>query len=288
MIPTLRVLRPGPQTLVQDLGRPGLADLGVSPSGAFDAAAHRLAQRLVGNPEHAAGLEILLGDLELIALRPVTVAITGATAPLYSHATGIGAGVATTLPAGSQLSIGQATAGARIYLAVHGGLAAPRTLGSSARDVLSGLGPAPLRAGDVVHAHATAGHVPGIGQTALPRHPQLSTLRVVLGPRQDWFTTQSLAEMVRADYQVAASSNRIGIRLVGPPLHRRDDRELPPEPMVRGAIQVPPDGQPVILGADHPTTGGYPVAATVLAADVDRCAQLRPGDSVQFRLANPE
>jgi biotin-dependent carboxylase-like uncharacterized protein len=281
----IAVVKAGLLTTVQDLGRPGYAHLGVARSGALDQPALLRANRLVGNPDTAAGLETTLTGATLRAESAVTIAITGAPALVSVDGTPAEFGAAVTVPAGSLLEIGAASAGVRSYLAVAGGITVAPVLGSRSTDTLSGLGPPPLRPGYVL---------PVGGQPALPLDPPdpASTsdrpdaevvLRIRLGPRYDWFGVPAREALVSEAYTLSVKSNRVGARLTGAPLGRAVTGELPSEGIVLGAVQVPADGQPLIFLADHPTTGGYPVIAVVERADLPLLAQARPGTTVRFQ-----
>ena len=282
----LTVLRAGPLTTVQDLGRPGYAHLGVPRSGAVDGASLRLANRLVGNPESSAGLETTLVGVDIRLDRARYVAITGALAPITIDGRQIGAGAAVYLPAGATLRVGSALRGLRSYLAVGGGLAVPPVLGSRATDRLSGLGPPPLRSGDTVPLGRVTAPPPGADAVPAPLLPDEPVLRIRPGPRADWFGPEALTLLATERYTVSPDSDRIGIRLAGPPLARAVHQELPSEGLVLGAVQVPTDGQPVLFLADHPTTGGYPVVGVVDPADIWLAAQARPGMPMRFRLVS--
>ncbi|MER8186802.1 biotin-dependent carboxyltransferase family protein [Kitasatospora sp. NPDC094015] len=277
----LAVVRPGPLTTVQDLGRRGVAHLGVPRAGALDEPALRAANRLVGNPDGAAALETTLGGVALRALAPAVVAVTGAPAPVTVDGRPAPWGAAVALPAGAVVEVGAATHGVRSYLAVAGGLAVPPVLGSRSADLLSGLGPPPLAAGDRLPVGPAAAG-PRAGLVPLPGPPGELVLRLRPGPHDDWFA--DLAGLARAVHRVAAASNRVALRTEGPPLARARGGELPSAGMVLGAVQVPPDGHPVIFLADHPTTGGYPVVGVVPRADLAAAAQARPGTPVRFLL----
>jgi biotin-dependent carboxylase-like uncharacterized protein len=270
----IEIVAPGPLTLVQDLGRPGFAGLGVPRSGAFDAVALRLGNRLVGNPEGAAALEILHGGLLLRAHDAVTVALTGAPCP------GLDWGRPRTLAAGAELRLGAAPTGMRAYLAVRGGIDAEPVLGSCSTDLLSGLGPPIVRAGTRLRVGA-AGTV-AIASVDAVRRPVTPRLTISLGPRLDWFAPEALGTLTSTAWIVRPESDRIGLRLDGPPLARVWPGELASEPALPGAVQVPPDGRPIVFGPDGPVTGGYPVIAVV--DDLATAAQLRPGDAVRFAL----
>jgi biotin-dependent carboxylase-like uncharacterized protein len=271
----IEVLATGPLATVQDLGRLGYQQLGVARSGAADLRAHRLANRLVGNGENAATIEITAGGLTVRLHAAATIALTGAPC-----AGAPGWQVALTLPAGHRLALGAAERGLRSYLALRGGIAVEPVLGSRATDLLSGLGPPVLTAGTTLAVGADIAGEPA-GEPAPQPMPSAAGIRVLPGPRPDWFADP--AELFGEPWTVQPESNRIGIRLAGTPLRRSRSGELAPEPMLPGAIQVPPSGQPIILFRDAPVTGGYPVIGVLPAVELDRVAQLRPGDAVRFR-----
>jgi biotin-dependent carboxylase-like uncharacterized protein len=278
----LEIIRPGPLATVQDLGRPGYAHLGVPPSGAADPASLRRANALAGNPAGAAGLEFTLGRAVLRWPAAATVAVTGAPLPLTLDGEPAPLDTPFTVAAGATLTLGAPSAGVRTYLAVAGGLTVEPVLGSRSADLLSGLGPRPLRAGDRLPIGPVS---PAPAQDVSPRPASgeaIVSLRVRPGPRDDWFTPAALRLLTEAVYQVTPASNRTGLRLAGPPLERARPGELPSEGLVTGAIEVPPDGQPILLLADHPATGGYPVIAVIRTADLGAAAQLRPGQKVRF------
>ncbi len=270
---------------VQDAGRPGLAHLGVPRGGWLDPPAARWANRLVGNSEGAAVLEVTLGGLRLRASGAASarwVAVTGATRVVQVDGGPRAYGRAERLPAGAELCLGPAATGVRSYLAVGGGLAVEPVLGSRATDTLAWVGPPRVVPGTMLPLGEPAG-----GPAAADAAPTLrpGPLRVDPGPRADWFAADALDRLCAASYAVGGDSDRVGLRLDGARPERIRAGELPSEGMVLGAVQVPPDGRPVVLLADHPTTGGYPVLAVVRADDVACCAQLRPGQSVRFRRA---
>jgi biotin-dependent carboxylase-like uncharacterized protein len=279
----LRVAAPGPLTTVQDLGRPGYAHLGVPPGGALDSDALRLANRLVGNPENAAGLEATFGGLAIVLDRPGYLALTGAPAPLTVDGHPAPLYAPFPVPAGVRVALGTPGTGVRSYLAVAGGVAVAPVLGSRATDVLSGLGPAALSTGDELPVGDPAGP-PSTVDTA-PAWPPGDgyTLRLHPGPRDDWFTEGALDVLTSQPYHVTLDSNRIGLRMSGPVLTRSRTEELRSEGLVTGAVQVPASGQPVVFLADHPTTGGYPVIGVVDPRDLAVAAQARPGARLTFR-----
>ncbi|TWE11253.1 biotin-dependent carboxyltransferase family protein [Rudaeicoccus suwonensis] len=279
---SLQVLRAGPLATIQDLGRPGHGEVGVTPGGAADRAAVIAANRLVGNEISAAGIELLMGGLTVRATSRRLVAVTGAPAEVRVDGRPVAFGAALTMRAGETLSIGVPQVGLRTYLAVRGGVQAPLLYGSAASSPAAGLGPAPLAPGD---------HL-SIGEATNSPQPQAFQpgrwigdveVGVILGPRDDWFTHVAIDILTHSAWSATGELDRVGIRLTGPTLQRARFDELLSEGMVRGAIQVPPNGQPLVFLADHPTTGGYPVIAVVRDSDVDRLAQVRPGDRVRFR-----
>jgi len=297
MSPSLIVVKPGPLSLIQDTGRPGLASIGVGRSGAADRGAYALANRLAGNAPGVAAIECTFGGLAVRAQGDVRVAITGASCPATVDGDSAPHEAVIDLQDGQTLALRTPTSGLRSYLAVRGGIDVPAVLGSRSTDTLAGLGPAALRRGDDLP----------IGRDWLDSEPSetpadspdstrdVLTLRAILGPRDDWFVTP--ADLGGGDWVVSPRSNRVGLRLDRPApaehdndpqqpraLRRKDFRELPSEGVVLGAVQVPPSGQPVLFLADHPMTGGYPVIAVVLDSDIDLAAQARPGQRLRFKL----
>jgi biotin-dependent carboxylase-like uncharacterized protein len=261
----------------------------VGHSGAADLPALLLANRLLGNPEAAAALEVTFGGLELVAHGGATVVLTGAPCPVAVDGRQWGAHTVVWVPDGARLRVGTPAWGLRSYLAVRGGISLAPLLGSRSGDTLAALGPAPLAPGDRLPVGAVRGPLPGadVVPVRMPGDGDV-VLRVVDGPRADWFTPAAHAALLSEAYEVTADSNRVGMRLSGTPLERVAEHELSSEGMVCGALQVPPSGQPTLFLADHPVTGGYPVIAVVVHTDVPRAAQVRPGQRITFtRLATP-
>ncbi|HEV7627564.1 MAG TPA: biotin-dependent carboxyltransferase family protein [Streptomyces sp.] len=289
----LQVVRAGALTTVQDLGRPGHAHLGVPRSGALDEPAHRLANRLVGNPESAATLETTLNGCTLRATggtgTALAAVVTGAPCAVTVDGRPAPWGVPFRLPAGAVLEAGPAERGVRSYLGFSGGVDAAPVLGSRATDLLSGLGPEPLRDGERLRIGAPgesrgAAAATDVAHWAAP--PSRLLLPVVYGPRTDWFTRAAVRTLVTGEYRVSSASNRIGLRLEGPVLERARDEELPSEGIASGALQVPPEGRPVVFLADHPVTGGYPVIGVVPQEALAAVAQAVPGTPVRFKAAS--
>ncbi|KOX22094.1 biotin-dependent carboxyltransferase family protein [Nocardiopsis sp. NRRL B-16309] len=279
----LEVVAAGPMTTVQDTGRFGHADLGVGRSGAADADSYARANRLLANPPGAAALETTMGGLRVRARGPVTVAVTGAPVPLTVGGRGAATDTVLHLPDGTELAMGLPPRGLRSYLAVRGGVDVRPVLGSRSTDVLAGLGPEPPVPGSVLPVGPPPRDFPVVDHVcAAPVSGDRITLRVVLGPRQDWFTGRALETLLSGEYEVTPRSDRVGARLSGPALERSHPGELPSEGMVAGSLQVPPGGEPVLFLADHPVTGGYPVVAVIRSADLPRAAQARPGTRIRF------
>jgi biotin-dependent carboxylase-like uncharacterized protein len=268
----IEVVSPGLLLTVQDRGRPGLAHLGVPPSGAADANAYELGNRLVGNPPGAAALEATMDGPVLRFDRPTLVALTGATTPEVRTV--------------EELDVGRCVGGVRTYVCVRGGIDVEPVLGSRSSDLLTGLGPRPLQAGDVLGIGFTAAESATIHLETVPTNglPETPVLRVVPGPRDDWFTPAALEALCAEEWRVSSSSNRVGIRLEGPPLERARHDELLSEGLVTGALQVPASGRPILLMHDHPTTGGYPVIAVVRSDDLWLAGQLAPRQYVRFAI----
>lgn len=277
------VVSPGPLTTVQDLGRPGFASLGVPLAGAADRAALRAANRLVGNAAGAAGLETTLSGPTLLFETDAVVAVAGARCAVSVGDEVLGAGCAVTVRRGRTVRLGPAVEGLRSYLAVRGGIDVDPVLGSRSTCTLSGLGPAALAVGDRLPIGSAVEGAVGSAEE-LPEIAAEPVLRVVPGPRDDAFVAGALDALTSSSYAVSSSSDRTGVRLEGPVLKRISRGELPSEGVVPGAVQVPPDGQPILFLGNCPTTGGYPVIGVVLSADLAHAAQARPGTRLRFRL----
>jgi len=285
---TLEILRTGPLALVQDLGRTGLAHLGVTRSGAADRRAHTLANRLVANPDDWATVEIMFGGFTArVCDGSLDIAVTGADADPAVDGIPFGTNSIHHAKAGEIISLHTPEAGMRSYLAVRGGIDVEPVLGSRSFDVMSAIGPQPLQAGDVLPIGRHTDDYPELDQAPVaPIQDRILDLRVMPGPRDDWFADPDA--LVHTVWTASDRSDRVGMRLSGTPMrHRWPERQLPSEGATRGAIQVPPNGQPVILGPDHPVTGGYPVAGVIIDADIDKVAQVRPGQTVRLHWSRP-
>ena len=288
-LPWLRVVQPGLQTTVQDTGRIGSARYGVSSSGAADPDALALGNALLANPPDAAALEIAGGAASFEALGACVVAVTGAPCSVSVNGRRMAAGVAFALVASEMLEIGALTAGMRVYFGVAGGVAVPPVMGSRATDLRAGLGGLngrALRTGDVLARGPMDGAAEGriLSPELMRRAPGSDwRLRILPGPLGGP-SPDALEALLRASFSVDARSDRVGVRLRqvdGPCL---EGGQKLSEGLPRGAVQVPPDGEPILLLAEAQATGGYHVPAVVISADLWRIGQLRPGDTVRFRL----
>ncbi|HET9872316.1 MAG TPA: biotin-dependent carboxyltransferase family protein [Propionibacteriaceae bacterium] len=282
----LEVLATGPLALIQDFGRPGQAAVGVSESGAADRWSFQLGARLLAQDYRAASIEITFGGLAVRAHGEVMGVLTGARAPARRNGVAEAYCAPFMLRDQQTLQLGQPQEGLRSYLSVRGGIDVPTVLGSRATDLLSGLGPDPLQVGDLLPVGPAPRHFPVVDVAPVPS-PSAGplTLRAILGPREDWLADPRM--LATTSWTVSSRSDRIGIRLEGRALERHPShagQELPTEGVVRGAIQIPASGEPVIFLADHPVTGGYPVAAVLTEDDSDLAAQAVPGQVLRIAL----
>ena len=301
---SIRVIAPGPFSTLQDLGRRGRGHQGVARAGAFDLHSHRLANRLVGNREEAATIEILFGPCEYEAMRDVVLALTGTDVMITIRGTKLiteGAGgfrqqVSTrdevcsrafVVRSGERVAVGVPAHGLRTYLAVRGGFDMPPVLGSRSYDSLGQIGPPPLRAEDTLSIGSVVAADPWFEPIPLRPASDLISVPLMLGPRHDWLSNASLAALGLLTWTVDPASNRTGIRFAGPRLERRVG-ELASEAMIPGAVQLPPSGLPIVLGPDGGTTGGYPVIGVIGQSGMDALAQRRPGEEIRFHVLSVE
>jgi antagonist of KipI len=285
---SLEVVEGGLLTTVQDRGRPGRRRFGVGAAGAMDVHALAEGNRVVGNTGDAAGLECTAAGPTLRFPAPATFAVTGADLGATLHRADLGPwpvppGVRVRAREGNVLSFAGHQRGCRAYVALGGGIDVPLVLGSRSTDLPGGFGgflARALRAGD----HLAVGSRITLAAAAAPEPgpvpgDEVTTLRVVLGPQDDHFAPDALQRFLSTEYPVAATSDRVGCRLQGPALAHAGPSEIVSDGMLPGCVQVPPDGQPIVMGPDSPTTGGYPKIATVITADRPRLAQLLPGQA---------
>jgi antagonist of KipI len=286
----IRILEPGLLTTVQDLGRVGYQKFGVSPSGAMDGFALIVANRLVGNPDHAAGLEITVQGPKLQFETSAVIALMGADLSATVNQTPLSLWTSVQVRSGDRLSVGPRRSGARAYLAVAGGIDVPLVLGSRATDLrcrLGGLEGRNLAKGDLLQGgnlpSDVARHVGLVCPLSLrPALSPIPTLHLIAGPHTNEFAPDALTALCSAPYRLMPDSNRMGYRLEGPPLRHERGAAGISDAVTIGALQVLPDQQPVLLMADRQTTGGYPKIGVVISVDLPQAAQVMPGDHVQF------
>ena len=289
---TLAIREPGPQTTVQDLGRSGHLRSGIPPSGPVDRRALILANRLVGNPDGAAGLECAFMGPRFAVDGPSAIAVTGAEVPVTVNGQPAPRWATILLARGDVVKVGIARVGVRAYVAVAGGLDVPPVLGSRAtylRGRLGGLDGRELRAGDrlpVVPAAVPA--VRALRPEAVPDLAGAPAIRVVLGPQADRFTEEGIAAFLEGPYEMLQHSDRMGARLRGPRIAHTRGHDIISDGTALGSIQVPGDGQPIVLLVDRQSTGGYTKIATVCSFEIGRIAQVRPGQRLAFHAVGVE
>lgn len=278
----IRILEVGPLATVQDLGRRGWGHLGVPRSGPVDPPSHHFVNRLVGNAPGAATIEILRGGMAVQFLTATTFALGGAPVPARLGRRPVPHDATLWAAAGTTLTMEAPVLGLWSYLAIRGGIDIAPQLGSRSTDILSGLGPAPLTAGQEISAgDLIAGGPQGVDIPRALSHGRVE-LDITPGPRADWFTPRSHEHLVGATWSLTQDTNRIAARLSGPALALREPAELPTEGIHLGSIQIPASGQPIVHLANHPPTGGYPVIAIVTESTLPRLAQAVPGAEIRF------
>jgi len=282
----IRILDPGPQTTVQDLGRTGQMRYGIPPSGPVDRVAFVLANRLVGNPDTAAALECTLLGPRFEVDAPGAIAVTGADMPVTVNGREASRWATINVKPGDVVKLGAARAGVRSYVAVSGGLDVPLVLGSRStylRGRLGGVEGRALRKGDELRVFAAGDVRPRrVEPRAIPDYAGVAPVRVVLGPQADRFTGDGIRALLEGAYQVLPQSDRMGARLSGPRVEHARGHDIISDGIALGSIQVPGDGQPIVLLVDRQSTGGYTKVATVCSCDVGRVGQARPGQSLRF------
>jgi antagonist of KipI len=287
----LVVIEPGLLTTVQDLGRPGYQRVGIPPSGPLDRAAFVLANRLVGNPDGAAGLELTLRGPRLEVRRACLVAVTGAEMGFSINGREAPTWTAVRLGPGDVIAFRMVAAGCRAYLAVAGGLDTPLVLGSRAtylRGRLGGVEGRALQKGDALPLGKPVVPLDRLEERAVPPsrrppYPAEIECRVILGPQDDRFTPDGIAAFLEGPYEVTPHADRMGYRVKGPLVAHARGHDIISDGIPLGGIQVPGEGQPIVLLADRQTTGGYTKIATVISVDISRLGQAKPGHRVRFR-----
>lgn len=281
----LQVIQGGLVSQIQDLGRFGQAHLGMTTSGSADPFAHRIANRLLGNDDNAPVIEISLGGAEFVALNHITIALCGADCPLYINQQAIANWQSHHLNAGDRLSIGMATKGIRIYLAIREGFKVKPQFGSASttiRESIGGLNGQALCPNQILTVpKLTVCKLQQLAISERPTYPDSLQLRVVLGYQVQQFPSHQVTRFLHHDYRISNQSDRMGYRLNGAAIISNQS-QLYSEGICYGAIQIPPDGQPIILLNDRQTIGGYPKIGSVFSLDCAKLAQSKPGISVSF------
>lgn len=293
MKPLLRILDPGASTTVQDAGRIGFRQYGVPPTGCLDRFAHRVANILVGNPDNAAVLEMTFIGAGFEILGEADMALTGADMPLSVNNRPVTPWSKFRVKAGDQVNIGQVRSGCRAYLAVTGGINVPKVMdsfSSYAGAHIGGYRGRTLQRGDMLAGNDLELIDDGrcVPESWIPQHPANITLRVIPGPQQEFFA-ESLSTFFNSTFSVSSQAGRKGYRLEGPEISIQPGmpKSIISEPCLPGCIQVPEDGQPIILLGEQ-TVGGYAKIATVISTDIDLIAQAMPGDSIRFKSVDIE
>jgi len=283
----IRIVDPGPLTTVQDLGRPGQLRSGIPASGALDRYAFTLANRLVGNDDNAAALECTLIGMRFEVEHACALAVTGADMPLTINGSAAPSWQTIALQAGDKVKLGPARAGVRTYIAFGGGIDVPLALGSRStyvRGRMGGLEGRALRKNDRLRLfEAPAVSRRRVVARAIPAYQNEPLIRVVLGPQADRFTAEGIATFLGQPYKLLPQSDRMGARFAGPRIAHTHGHDIVSDGIAAGSVQVPGDGQPIVLLADRQSTGGYTKIATVCSFDLGRVAQLRPGQSARFQ-----
>ncbi|EEG77324.1 5-oxoprolinase subunit C family protein [Dethiobacter alkaliphilus] len=283
------VLSGGLLSTVQDEGRFGWQAYGLPAAGAMDWYAFQTGNMLLGNAAEVAALEITLAGPTLRFTCNSMVAVTGAPLPVLLNGKEMPLWQSFVVKTGQQLSLGAVSAGCRAYLCVAGGILVPKVLGSRStylRGQLGGVDGRELAAGDFLPLEpCTAVGREGLYllPEAIPAYPKSQSVRVMLGPQDDYFSIDALNALLHSEYKITPESDRMGYRLDGPQLTHKESADIISDGVVPGALQVPGHGTPIIMMADRPTTGGYPKIATVITADLWKVAQLKPGDSIRFQ-----
>ena len=291
----IMVVKPGWFTTVQDMGRYGCQQYGVSGSGAMDRRSYVLANRLVGNRDDAAALELTLKGPELLFEHDTVMALTGADLAPFVDGRVIPLWTSVLVKGGGRLTFGTRRAGARSYLAIAGGIDVPMVFGSRSTHIASQTGGVEgrvLAQGDVLSGGTLSSHhremigrlVP---EQLRPLYSTVATLRILRGPQHSSLSEEALEVLTTSPYRLTSQSDRMGYRLEGPKLTHAGMKQWISDGTAMGALQVPPDEQPILLMADRQTTGGYPKIAVVISADLHLSGQLMPGDTINFRMTTP-
>jgi len=291
-----KVVNSGIFDTIQDLVRFGFQQYGMPASGAMDSCALRIGNRLLGNKENEAGIEISTPGLSLEVLNQTVIAITGANFNPTINSYPVPIWEALEVKKGDIISFDQIKNGCRSYLLVAGGIDVPIILGSKStyvRGKIGGLKGRPLKKADIINVDKTNQELQNIigremPANNLPEYHEESEIRVILGPQDDHFTKDGLHTFLNSFYEITVDSDRMGYRLKGPKIKSKNGSDIITDGIPLGSIQVPQDGMPIIMLADRQTTGGYAKIATVISVDIDKFAQMKPGNKVKFTQVNLE
>ena len=291
-----KILKSGIFDTIQDLGRYGFQQYGIPISGAMDSYALRIGNRLLGNEENKAGIEISTPGLSLEVLNQTVITITGANFNPTINNSPASMWEALEVKKGDVISFNQTKSGCRSYLLVIGGIDVPIVLGSNStyvRGKIGGLKGRPLKKADIINIGNPNQKLQDIiGKKVpannLPAYHEENEIRVILGPQDDYFTKNGLHTFLNYFYEITVNSDRMGYRLKGPKIESKNGSDIITDGIPLGSIQVPNDGMPIIMLADHQTTGGYAKIATVISVDIDKLAQMKPGNKIKFIKVNLE
>ncbi|MBT2685105.1 biotin-dependent carboxyltransferase family protein [Bacillus sp. ISL-37] len=283
--PLFKVLKPGLQTTVQDLGRTGYQQYGISPSGAMDPYSLQMSNLLVGNPLHEAGLEATMMGPSLVALKDVSIAICGGNLQPMVNKKVVSMWKSFVLRKGDILSFGKVEGGARAYIGFAGGIDVPLVLGSKSTFIngeMGGFNGRALDAGDIVKGRPFVRKNRFLHKEFIPEYNAQLEIRVILGPHLEKFHPDAIKRFLSNEYTISPQSNRMGYRLEGPELGHIEGADIISDAIPAGGIQVPSNGQPIILMSERQTTGGYARIATVISVDLPLLAQAMPGTKIRF------
>lgn len=284
----MRIIRPGLLSTIQDCGRPGYTDSGFPVSGAVDKTAMRIANILVGNDRDSAVIEMTMQGLEAVFTSPAIIAVTGADMDAKLNGNPLPRYKAVKVETGDIIDISFATSGLRGYFALSGGFYLKKALGSNSTNIKAGIGGymgRALKANDLLFFNTVTPGLADLGKRRIdpPAIPSGSvTVRVIMGPQDDYFTEKGIATFLGGEYKVTNDSDRMGLKLSGEPIESKRGVDIISDGIPEGGIQIPSSGMPIIMMSDRQTTGGYAKIATVISSDMPLLAQLRPGDTIKF------
>ncbi|MDM5327398.1 biotin-dependent carboxyltransferase family protein [Neobacillus sp. CF12] len=285
-MPIFKVVKPGLQTTVQDLGRYGYRKYGVSPSGAMDTYSLQMGNLLVGNKLGEPVLEVPFIGPVLWALHDVSIAICGGNLSPKINEQAIPLWKSLVIKKGQYLSFGKIIQGARAYISIAGGIQVPQVLASKSTYLtgkFGGLDGRALEKGDILYGHPLARRNRFLHESLIPNYPNELTVSVIMGPHIEKFTSFGVQTFLNDEYILSPQSNRMAFQLNGPIIEHSSGADIISDTIPLGGIQVPASGRPIILMAEHQTTGGYSRIGTVISTDITRLAQALPGTKIRFK-----